>query len=132
MDQIGQAIRQIIDVSEAEPADFLPRCYAKTFRRRALLSRPGQVPNDQANLRMNLVLQPAQVDVPILKAFGRQFTVLSGGVTKLLVYALRTVPRWGKVQIMKRVMGGMTCVILFNFGQVLSVCYALAAISQHH
>jgi CRP-like cAMP-binding protein len=46
MDQIGQAIRQMIDVSEAELADFLPKCYAKTFRRQAILSRPGEVPNE--------------------------------------------------------------------------------------
>jgi hypothetical protein len=33
---------------------------------------------------------------------------LLGFLTKFLVYSLRTVPRWGKVKIMKLVMGGMT------------------------
>lgn len=76
-----------------------------------LAAAPGPVASGfagRANLRMNMTLQPAQVGVPILEALGRQSTVLPGGLTKLLVYALRTVPRWGKVQIMKRVMGGMT------------------------
>jgi hypothetical protein len=76
-----------------------------------LAAAPGPVASgfaDRANMRTNMALQPAQVGVPILKALGRQSTVLPGGLTKLLVYSLRTVPRWGKVQIMKLVMGGMT------------------------
>lgn len=44
----------------------------------------------------------------LLKAIGRRSTVLPGLLTKFLVGALRTVPRWGKVRIMKIVMGGMT------------------------
>ena len=53
-------------------------------------------------------MRPAEVGVPILKALGRQSTVLPGWLTKLLVGSLRTVPRWAKVRIMKMVMGGMT------------------------
>jgi len=55
-----------------------------------------------------MAMTPQQVGVPILKALGRTSTVLPGALTKLLVYSLRTVPRWGKVRIMKLVMGGMT------------------------
>ncbi len=43
-----------------------------------------------------------------LASVGRQSTVLPGGLTQLLVYSLRTVPRWGKVQIMKLVLGGIS------------------------
>jgi short-subunit dehydrogenase len=76
-----------------------------------LAAAPGPVASgfaDRANMRMNMTLQPAQVGVPILEALGRQSAVLPGGLTKLLVYSLRTVSRWGKVQIRKLVMGGMT------------------------
>jgi short-subunit dehydrogenase len=62
----------------------------------------------RANMQMNMSLTPAQVGVPILQALGRTDTVLPGFLTKFLVYSLRTVPRWGKVRIMKLVMGGMT------------------------
>ena len=55
-----------------------------------------------------MTLTPAQIGVPILKALGRKDTVLPGFLTKFLVYSLRTVPRWGKVRIMKQEMGGMT------------------------
>jgi hypothetical protein len=57
---------------------------------------------------MNMSLTPQQVGIPILKALGQKTTVLPGFLTKFLVYSLRTVPRWGKVKIMKLVMGGMT------------------------
>jgi short-subunit dehydrogenase len=76
-----------------------------------LAAAPGPVASgfaQRAYMRMNMALTPDQVGVPILKALGRQTTVLPGRLTKLLVYSLRTVPRWGKMQIMKLVMGGMT------------------------
>ena len=59
-------------------------------------------------MKMNMALTPAQIGIPILRALGRQSTVLPGLLTKFLVYSLRTVPRWGKVKIMQQVMGGMT------------------------
>ncbi|MEZ4902218.1 MAG: hypothetical protein R2822_10900 [Spirosomataceae bacterium] len=43
-----------------------------------------------------------------MQALGRKTTVLPGLLTKILVYSLQTVPRWGKVKIMSKVMGGMT------------------------
>ncbi|GAB2583131.1 SDR family NAD(P)-dependent oxidoreductase [Spirosoma areae] len=76
-----------------------------------LAAAPGPVATgfgQRANMTMTMALTPGQVGVPILRALGRQTTVLPGFLTKLLVYSLRTVPRWGKVRIMQQVMGGMT------------------------
>jgi hypothetical protein len=76
-----------------------------------LAAAPGPVASgfgQRSNMKMNMSLTPQQVGIPILKALGRNTTVLPGLLTKFLVYSLRTVPRWGKVKIMKLVMGGMT------------------------
>lgn len=76
-----------------------------------LAAAPGPVKSGfeaRANMQMNMSLTPQQVGVPILRALGRQTTVLPGFLTKLLTYSLRTVPRWAKVRIMEQVMGGMT------------------------
>lgn len=76
-----------------------------------LAAAPGPVKSgfgERANMEMGLALTPSQIGIPILKALGRQSTVLPGLLTKFLVGSLRTVPRWGKVRIMKIVMGGMT------------------------
>jgi uncharacterized protein len=76
-----------------------------------LAAAPGPVQSGfsaRADMKMSMFLTPQQVGIPILKALGRKTTVLPGLLTKLLVYSLRTVPRWGKVKIMKLVMGGMT------------------------
>lgn len=76
-----------------------------------LAAAPGPVESgfsQRANMNMSMSLKPKQIGVPILKALGRKTTVLPGVLTKLLVYSIRTVPRWGKVKIMEKVMGGMT------------------------
>lgn len=76
-----------------------------------LAAAPGPVESgfsQRANMKMSMSLTPQQVGVPILKALGRKTTVLPGLLTKFLVFSLRTVPRWGKVKIMAKVMGGMT------------------------
>lgn len=76
-----------------------------------LAAAPGPVESgfsQRANMKMSMSMRPEQAGVPILKALGRKTTVLPGLLTKLLVYSLRTVPRWGKVKIMEKVMGGMT------------------------
>ena len=76
-----------------------------------LAAAPGPVRSgfgQRANMKMDAALTPEQVALPILKALGRKRTVLPGLLTKVLVYSLRTVPRWGKVKIMEKVMGGMT------------------------
>jgi uncharacterized protein len=83
----------------------------KPFGVDVLAAAPGPVASgfgDRANMKMNMSLTPQQVGIPILKALGRKTTVLPGFLTKFLTYSLRTVPRWGKVKIMKIVMGGMT------------------------
>ena len=76
-----------------------------------LAAAPGPVESgfsQRANMNMSMSLKPKQIGVPILKALERKTTVLPGVLTKLLVYSIRTVPRWGKVKIMEKVMGGMT------------------------
>lgn len=76
-----------------------------------LAAAPGPVESgfsQRANMKMSMSLTPSQVGVPILMALGRKTTVLPGLLTKILVYSLRTVPRWGKIKIMEKVMGGMT------------------------
>ncbi len=76
-----------------------------------LAAAPGPVESgfsQRANMKMSMSLTPQQIGVQILKALGRKTTVLPGLLTKILVYSLRTVPRWGKVKIMAKVMGGMT------------------------
>lgn len=80
----------------------------KPFGVDVLAAAPGPVASgfgQRANMKMNMFLTPAQIGVPILQALGRKTTVLPGLLTKLLVYSLRTVPRWGKVKIMKMVGG---------------------------
>ncbi|MCB0553276.1 MAG: SDR family NAD(P)-dependent oxidoreductase [Phaeodactylibacter sp.] len=62
----------------------------------------------RANMKMGMALKPANIGVPILKALGRRPSVLPGFLSKLLIYSLRTAPRWAKVRIMKLVMEGMT------------------------
>jgi uncharacterized protein len=72
---------------------------------------PGPVKSGfekRANMKMNMSLSTAEIGVPILKALGRKQTLLPGFLSRLLVWSLRTVPRWGKIRIMKKVMGGMT------------------------
>lgn len=76
-----------------------------------LAAAPGPVNSGfgkRANMNMNMSLEPSDIGIPILKALGKKTTVLPGRLTKLLVYALRTVPRWAKVKIMKKVMMGFT------------------------
>jgi uncharacterized protein len=75
-----------------------------------LAAAPGPVKSGfeaRANMHMGMALTPEDVGVPILRALGRKGTVLPGWLTKLLVYSLRTVPRWAKVRIMAKVMRGM-------------------------
>ncbi|GAA4342047.1 SDR family NAD(P)-dependent oxidoreductase [Flaviaesturariibacter amylovorans] len=76
-----------------------------------LAAAPGPVRSgfgERAHMQMGAALLPNEVAVPILQALGRRTTVLPGFLSKLLTWALRTVPRAGKVRIMAMVMGGMT------------------------
>ena len=76
-----------------------------------LNAAPGPVESgfsQRANMNMGMALSPEDVGVPILSAIGRRVTVLPGALTKLLVYSLRTAPRWAKVRIMGTIMAGFT------------------------
>ena len=46
MQQITQAIRQMIEISDVELEEFLSRCIEKKFKRHAIVSRPGIIPNE--------------------------------------------------------------------------------------
>ncbi|MEM8999400.1 MAG: SDR family oxidoreductase [Bacteroidota bacterium] len=83
----------------------------KTYGVDVLAAAPGPVHSGfarVANMQMGNALEPSQVGLPILKALGKKSTVFPGNLTKILIFGLRTVPRWGKIRIMKFVMGGMT------------------------
>ncbi len=72
---------------------------------------PGPVESgfgQRANMKMGNALKPEQLGVPILKALGKQTNVIPGLLSKILIYALRTVPRFAKVKIMEKVMSGFT------------------------
>jgi short-subunit dehydrogenase len=83
----------------------------KPFGVDVLSAAPGPVASgfaDRANMQMGATMKPENIAVPILRALGRKQTVLPGFMTKFLVGSLRMLPRWGKVRVMKLVMGGMT------------------------
>jgi short-subunit dehydrogenase len=72
---------------------------------------PGPVRSgfsERANLKMGLYNTPEEVGAPLLKALGKSASAVPGSAGKLLVYSLRTVPRWAKTRILKLVMGDMT------------------------
>ena len=76
-----------------------------------LASAPGPTESGfatRAGMRMGAALTPAEVAGPTLDALGRRPTVLPGRLTKVLAYSLVPLPRWARVRIMGRVMGGMT------------------------
>jgi uncharacterized protein len=83
----------------------------KPFGVSVLTAAPGPVETgfgQRANMKMGKVLRPDQLGVPILNALGKQTNVIPGLLSKVLVYSLRTVPRFLKVKIMQQVMGGFT------------------------
>lgn len=76
-----------------------------------LAAAPGPVHSgfgQRANMKMGKALNPTELGVPILKALGRKTLVVPGLLSKILVYSLRTVPRWAKTRIMGKVMAGFT------------------------
>lgn len=83
----------------------------KPYNIDVLSAAPGPVESgfgQRADMKMNGALQPAQIGVPILRALGKQRNVIPGMLSKVLVYSLRTVPRFVKIRIMQTVMGGFT------------------------
>jgi uncharacterized protein len=83
----------------------------KPFGIDVLAAAPGPVDSgfgQRANMKMGKALKPSEIGVPILKALGRKSNVIPGLLSKILVYSLRTVPRWAKIRIMQKVMSGFT------------------------
>ncbi|MDX2022993.1 MAG: SDR family NAD(P)-dependent oxidoreductase [Deltaproteobacteria bacterium] len=76
-----------------------------------LASAPGPVTSGfaaRANMSMGKAPDPKTVARATLRALGHRTTVRPGVLSKLLGYSLSALPRFGRVQIMKLVMGGMT------------------------
>ena len=76
-----------------------------------LAAAPGPVNTgfgDRANMQMGQAMSPEQIAFPILNALGKRRTVFPGFMTKFLTGALSFLPRWGKVRVMRLVMGGFT------------------------
>ena len=83
----------------------------KPFEVDVLVAAPGPVKTGfgpRAKMTMTTALEAESVAVSILKSLGKTATVHPGWLSKVLKLGLNTVPRWGKVRIMKAVMGGMT------------------------
>jgi short-subunit dehydrogenase len=62
----------------------------------------------RANMQMGMTQPPEAVALTTLRALGRWGTVRPGWLAKLLEASLATLPRWGRTQVLTRVMGGMT------------------------
>jgi hypothetical protein len=76
-----------------------------------LACAPGPVQSGfaaRANMQMGLAGTPQAVAADTLKALGRRMTVRPGWVSKLLEGSLNPLPRSLRVQMMSRIMGGMT------------------------
>ncbi len=83
----------------------------KPFGIDVLCAAPGPVKSGfakRANMKMGNALEPKNIVVAILSAIGRKTTVFPGFLTKFLVFNLGLLPRWGKVRVMEKVMGGFT------------------------
>jgi hypothetical protein len=83
----------------------------KPFGVDVLAVAPGPVDTgfgQRANMIMDNAMMPEQLGVPILTALGKQTNIVPGLLSKVLTYALRTAPRFMKVKIMEKVMGGFT------------------------
>ena len=76
-----------------------------------LVAAPGPVKSgfgERADMDLGNAINPDTIIPEILRALGKKSIVFPGMWTKFLTWSLRTVPRWGKIRIMKQVMGGMT------------------------
>jgi len=76
-----------------------------------LASAPGPVKSGfaaRASMTMSFAQSSAEVASRTLSALGRRGTVRPGALAKFLEWSLACLPRWGRVRMMARVMGGMT------------------------
>ena len=72
---------------------------------------PGPVQSgfaERARMNMGGADSPDAVARGALLSLGKRSTVRPGFLGKLLGYSLSLLPRWGRIQIMRAVMGGMT------------------------
>ena len=75
-----------------------------------LATAPGPVHTGfaaRSRMKMGAALQPEAVARETLAALGRKTTVHPGLLTKVLTGSLSLLPRWGRSQVMGRVMSGM-------------------------
>ncbi|MDX2129444.1 MAG: SDR family NAD(P)-dependent oxidoreductase [Chloroherpetonaceae bacterium] len=83
----------------------------KPFHVDVLVAAPGPVKTGfgpRAKMTMTNALEAESVATSILKSLGKASTVHPGWLSKVLMLGLSSVPRWGKIRIMKAVMGEMT------------------------
>lgn len=83
----------------------------KPFKVDVLAAAPGPVASgfgQRADMKMGSSIDPDKIGVPILTALGKQNNVIPGLRSKVLIYSLRTVPRFIKIKIMEKIMGGFT------------------------
>lgn len=62
----------------------------------------------RAKMNMDSAADPAALSGEIVRALGRKMTVKPGFMSKFLLLSLDLLPRWGRVRVMAKVMGGMT------------------------
>lgn len=82
----------------------------KPFGVDVLAAAPGPVNSgfaSHANLKYKLAQSPADVAQATLSALGRKMTLRPGGLSKFLELSLKPLPRWGRVRVMGKIMGGM-------------------------
>ena len=75
-----------------------------------LASAPGPVHTGfahRAHMRMGKALDATTVARVTLAALGKRCTVRPGWLSKLLGWSLGTLPRWARVRLMHRILGGM-------------------------
>lgn len=76
-----------------------------------LVAAPGPVDSGfaaRADMRLGPALKPDTVAAATLNALGRRATVWPGPLSKLLIGSMAPLPRWARVRMMARIMGGIT------------------------
>ena len=76
-----------------------------------LTAAPGPVETgfaSRADMKMGQTQTAEKIALSIINAIGRKSTTIPGFLSKFLAYNLMLVPRWAKVRIMEKVMGGFT------------------------
>lgn len=77
---------------------------------RVIACTPGPVRTafaERARMTMGLAENPETIAEETLRKMGRRSTVRPGFVSKFLIGSLSLLPRWGRVRVMNKIMGGM-------------------------